>query len=80
MEFVIADALMSMGNSIGGGCAIAGMGGAATGVGVVFGSFIEAYSRNPEMGDELFRYAILGFALTEAMGLMSMMMSLIILG
>jgi len=30
------------GNSIGGGCAIAGMGGAATGVGVVFGSFIEA--------------------------------------
>lgn len=32
-------------------------------------------SRNPSQKQELFRYAILGFALTEAVGLLGLMMA-----
>jgi F-type H+-transporting ATPase subunit c len=64
---------------IGAGIATIGLGGAGTGVGVVFGSFLLALSRNPNLKTELFRNAILGFALTEAVGLLSLMMSFLIL-
>ena len=40
--------------------------GAGAGAGVVFGSLLEAVSRNPGKVDTLVRYAMLGFALTEA--------------
>lgn len=64
---------------IGAGLASIGMGGAGIGVGVVFGKLLEGYARNPEVGDDLFRYAILGFALTEAVGLLCLMMAFLIL-
>ena len=36
-------------------------------------------SRNPSLKDELFKLAILGFALTEAIALFSLMMAFLIL-
>jgi len=64
---------------VGAGMATIGLVGAGMGVGVVFASLIASVARNPSIKGELFRYAILGFALTEAVGLLALMMSFIIL-
>jgi len=64
---------------IGAGLATAGTIGAGAGVGVIFGSLIIGISRNPTLKDEMFRTAILGFALTEAVGLLSIMMAFVLL-
>jgi F-type H+-transporting ATPase subunit c len=53
--------------------------GAGAGVGIVFSGFLIALSRNPFLRDELFKFAILGFALTEAVGLLGLMMAFLIL-
>ena len=45
------------------------------GIGTVFGSLVVAYARNPSLKQQLFSYAILGFALSEAMGLFCLMMA-----
>ena len=64
---------------IGAGLATIGVVGAGVGIGVVFGSLIEALSRNPSMDSRLMQLTILGFALTEAMGLLAIMMAFLIL-
>ena len=64
---------------IGAGLATIALAGAAIGVGVIFGSLIQGTSRNPSLRKELFNVAILGFALTEALGLFALMMALIFL-
>lgn len=64
---------------IGSGLATIGLVGAGAGVGIVFGALILGLSRNPSLRGELFRYAILGFALTEAVGLLGLMMAFLIL-
>jgi len=64
---------------IGAGLATIGLVGAGVGVGVVFGSLILGISRNPSLKAELFRNALLGFALTEAVGLLALMMAFLIL-
>jgi F-type H+-transporting ATPase subunit c len=64
---------------VGSGLATIGLVGAGAGVGSIFGSLIEGFARNPAKGDELFRYAIIGFALTEAVGLLALMMAFLIL-
>ena len=46
-----------------------------SGIGTVFGSLVVAYARNPSLKQQLFSYAILGFALSEAMGLFCLMMA-----
>ena len=56
---------------LGAGLATIGLVGAGAGVGIVFGSLIQAVARNPQQEQKLFRFAILGFALTEAVGLFS---------
>jgi F-type H+-transporting ATPase subunit c len=53
--------------------------GAGAGVGIVFGALLLAIARNPFLREELFKYAILGFALTEAVGLLGLMMAFLIL-
>ena len=68
-----------MGKLIGGGIATIGLGGAATGVGNIFAAYISALSRNPSLKAELFSATILGFALAEALGLFSLLMSVLIL-
>jgi F-type H+-transporting ATPase subunit c len=64
---------------IGASIATVALVGAGAGVGIVFGSLLVSISRNPFLKDELFKYAILGFALTEAVGLLGLMMAFLIL-
>jgi F-type H+-transporting ATPase subunit c len=64
---------------IGSGLATIGLAGAGVGIGLVFGSLIEATARNPSLRPQLFGYAILGFALAEATGLFCLMMAFLLL-
>ena len=64
---------------VGSGLATAGLGGVGTGIGLVFSGLIKGFSRNPSLKDDLFSYAIFGFALTEAIGLFSLMMAFMLL-
>jgi len=64
---------------IGAGAATVGVAGSGAGIGTVFGSLIIGYARNPSLKQQLFSYAILGFALSEAMGLFCLMMAFLIL-
>merc|ERR1711992_20751 len=56
-----------------------GAAGSGAGIGSVFGSLIIGYARNPSLKQQLFSYAILGFALSEAMGLFCLMMAFLLL-
>lgn len=71
--------LITSSKYVGSGLATIGLVGAGIGIGIVFGAFLMAYSRNPQLKEELFRYAILGFALTEAIALFALMMAFLIL-
>merc|ERR1739844_791579 len=64
---------------IGAGAATVGVAGSGAGIGSVFGSLIIGYDRNPSLKQQLFSYAILGFALSEAMGLFCLMMAFLLL-
>ncbi|KAK7603091.1 hypothetical protein V9T40_003090 [Parthenolecanium corni] len=64
---------------IGAGACTVGIAGSGAGIGSVFGSLIIGYARNPSLKGQLFSYAILGFALSEAMGLFCLMMAFLIL-
>jgi F-type H+-transporting ATPase subunit c len=75
----LVNSFLSIGKSIGAGLATIGLAGAGTGVGIVFGALVFGLSRNPAEEQRLFKYAMLGFALTEAVGLLALMMSFLIL-
>jgi len=64
---------------LGAGIATVSLVGAGAGVGVVFGGLLLAVARNPGLKAELFQYAILGFSLTEAVGLLGLMMAFLLL-
>jgi F-type H+-transporting ATPase subunit c len=64
---------------LGTGIATTGLIGAGVGIGVVFGALILAVARNPSMKGQLFSYAILGFAFSEATGLFALMMAFLLL-
>lgn len=64
---------------IGAGLATISLAGAGAGIGTVFAGLMGAFARNPFIGKQLFIYAILGFALTEAIALFGLMMAFLIL-
>uniref|UniRef100_A0A0N5AAB9 ATPase protein 9 n=1 Tax=Syphacia muris TaxID=451379 RepID=A0A0N5AAB9_9BILA len=64
---------------IGAGAATVGVAGSGAGIGNVFGALVIGYARNPSLKQQLFSYAILGFALSEAMGLFCLTMGFLIL-
>ena len=64
---------------IGAGLATFGLTGAGIGIGLIFSSLIVGVSRNSNLQKELFRVAILGFALTEAIALFALMVAFLIL-
>jgi F-type H+-transporting ATPase subunit c len=64
---------------IGACLATIGLTGAGIGAGLIFASFIASTSRNPSLKNELFSLSILGFALTEAIGLFCLLMAFLIL-
>lgn len=64
---------------LGAGMATIALAGAGVGIGTVFGGFLMAFAVNPRKEKQLFVYAILGFALTEAIALFGLMMAFLIL-
>ena len=71
--------LLESSKLIGAGLSTISLAGAGVGIGTVFGSLITAVARNPDLTKQLFGYAILGFALTEAIALFGLMMAFLIL-
>jgi F-type H+-transporting ATPase subunit c len=64
---------------VGAGLAAISLAGSGAGIGIVFAGLMEAAARNPQITKNLFTYAILGFALSEAIALFGLMMSFLIL-
>ncbi|KAK6772412.1 hypothetical protein RDI58_014305 [Solanum bulbocastanum] len=63
---------------MGAGAATIASAGAAIGIGNVLSSSIHSVARNPSLAKQLFGYAILGFALTEAIASFAPMMAFLI--
>jgi len=64
---------------IGAGIACVGMAGAAMGVGNIFGNFLSGALRNPSAAQSQFSNLIFGFAVTEALGIFSFLVALLLL-
>jgi F-type H+-transporting ATPase subunit c len=64
---------------IGAGLACIGMGGAGIGVGTIFGHYVAAAVRNPSAAPGQFRNVLIGFAVTEALGIFSLTIALLLL-
>lgn len=71
--------ILQAAQKIGAGLSTFGLAGAGVGIGYIFGSLILGISRNPGFMNEMFRFAILGFALTEAIALFALMITFLIL-
>ena len=75
MEQAIIDA----GKYIGAGMACVGMAGAGVGLGSLFGNFLSGALRNPSAADGQFGRLIFGFAVTEALGIFSLLIALLLI-
>ena len=64
---------------IGAGIACLGMGGAGIGVGMIFSQFLNGALRNPSPSQGQFANLIFGFAVTEALGIFSLLIALLLL-
>ena len=65
--------------AIGAGIACLGMGGAGIGVGMIFSQFLNGALRNPSASQGQFANLIFGFAVTEALGIFSLLIALLLL-
>lgn len=63
---------------IGAGLATIGAAGSGVGIGVVFHGLIQAAAFNPYYRNVYFSYALLGFALCEAIALLALLMAFLI--
>jgi F-type H+-transporting ATPase subunit c len=66
-------------NFIGAGLACLGMLGAAIGVGNIFAAYLEGAMRNPSAAPAQFGNLIFGFAVTEALGVFSLVIAFILI-
>jgi len=73
------EAARLMGKYIGAGIACIGMGGAGVGVGVIFGQYLSGALRNPAAAAGQFSNLIFGFAITEALGIFSLVIGFLLL-
>ena len=64
---------------IGAGIAAVALGGAGIGIGTVFGNYLAGALRNPSAADGQFGRLIFGFAVTEALGIFSLLVALLLL-
>jgi F-type H+-transporting ATPase subunit c len=55
------------------------MGGAGIGVGIIFGNYLAGALRNPAAAASQFSNLIFGFAITEAMGIFSLVIAFLLL-
>jgi F-type H+-transporting ATPase subunit c len=73
------EAARLMGKYIGAGIACIGMGGAGVGVGIIFGQYLAGALRNPAAAAGQFSNLIFGFAITEALGIFSLVIGFLLL-
>ncbi|MFO1038375.1 MAG: F0F1 ATP synthase subunit C [Geminicoccaceae bacterium] len=64
---------------IGAGLATIALFGVGIGIGNVFSTLIATVGRNPSVQQRVFPYAIIGFALVEAVGLFALLIAFLIL-
>ena len=64
---------------LGAGLACFGMAGAAIALGNMFGQYLSGALRNPSAADGQFGRLIFGFAVTEALGIFSLLIALLLL-
>lgn len=74
-----AEASSRMGAYIGAGVACLGMAGAGIGLGQIFGQYLSGALRNPSAADGQFGRLIFGFAVTEALGIFSLLIALLLI-
>ena len=72
---MFSDIFLLSSKYIAAGLSVGAISGAGVGIGFVFGDLISGSSVNLENKDALFSYAILGFALVEAIALFGLMMA-----
>lgn len=65
---------------VGAGLTTLGMLGAAIGVGNVFTAMLNGVARNPSAENKMAKYAFIGAALAEAMGLFAFVIAMIMIG
>jgi len=65
--------------SIGAGLSTIALLGVGIGVGTIFASLMSSQARNPFQQKTLFTYAMLGFAVTEAVALFALLITFLIL-
>ena len=66
-------------NFVGAGLACLAMLGAAIGVGNIFASYLDGAMRNPSAAPQQFGNLIFGFAVTEALGIFSLLIAILLL-
>ncbi len=64
---------------IGAGLAAIALAGAGVGIGHIFGNYLAGALRNPSAADGQFGRLIFGFAVTEALGIFSLLVALLLL-
>ncbi|PWR22972.1 MULTISPECIES: F0F1 ATP synthase subunit C [Zavarzinia] len=64
---------------IGAGLATLGLGGVGIGLGNLFSNFVAGALRNPSAAPKVFPNLLLGAALTEALGIFSLLIGLLVL-
>jgi len=79
MEDILFTTIISAAKYIGAVMVTSGVIVAGAVIGLIFAGLLKAVSRNPGMEAKFMQLTILGFALTEAMGLLAIMMAFLIL-
>jgi F-type H+-transporting ATPase subunit c len=64
---------------IGAGLAVIALFGVGVGIGNIFATLIATVGRNPSVQQRVFPFAIIGFALVEAVGLFALLIAFLIL-
>lgn len=64
---------------LGAGLGTIALSGVGAGIGTIFNGLLHSVSANPSIAKVLFNYAIIGFALTEAIALFTIMIVFLIL-
>jgi F-type H+-transporting ATPase subunit c len=70
--------LLQAAKFLGAGLATIGLAGAGVGIGTVFGALVIGTSRNPFLKDELFKFAIIGFALSLSIALFTLVLMFVV--
>jgi F-type H+-transporting ATPase subunit c len=71
--------MLESAQKVGAGLSTTGLAGCGLGIGLVFAGLLLSTALNPFIKDDLFRVAMLGFALTEAIALFTLMVTFLVL-